>query len=43
MSTILQLIPLVILFAIIGAFAWVGYQVRLPRAPTEPRNRWSRD
>jgi hypothetical protein len=30
MSTILQLIPLVILFAFIGAVAWVGYQVRPP-------------
>jgi hypothetical protein len=27
MSTILQLLPLVILFAFLGAFAWVGYQV----------------
>jgi hypothetical protein len=36
MGTILQLIPLVILFGVIGAFAWVGYQVRVPRAPAQP-------
>jgi hypothetical protein len=28
MGTFLQLIPLIILFAFIGAIAWVGYQVR---------------
>jgi hypothetical protein len=32
----LNLLPLIILFVVVGAVAWVGYQVHLPLSPYKP-------